>query len=266
MKKKAVRAALALLLAALLGCAFTSVTAFAAGDLIPESEPDPAETPETVQSAAPFVMQGVSGRAADTVFWAGAFLALGGTLGLVLLVAVSRVTAARSVADGREEVLDEIEEARQLAKQREASQRRERSRAPRPAVDPKADTGDLPAVRSTGRKSAQQMTLEDFLAEPMTAEEKLRAVAAEKPAVPMRVEMEMEDVYSSYRPKHEVQKGAAPRVHPAQRPAAQKPLAQEKTAEEEPAQRTDARPAAVRSPSKQYDVDEILREVRENRL
>lgn len=266
MERKTVRILCLFALAALLLCCAAGTAALAAGNLVL----DPAEqTAEAAPSAAPFVLQGAGSRVADTVFWAGAFLAAGGTLGIVIMAVMTRVVAAHSDSDDREEVLGEIEEARQLAKQREAAARRERDRRSRRAVDSKADTDELPAVRSTDRGMPGGMTLEDFLAEPMSAEEK-RAARPKRPPAPPRRDPAMEDVYSSYRPRHEAASGTAPKTRPAKRPAPA-PKAAEAPAEEAAAVAAAetpvnfaAEPAAV--PHKTYDVDEILREVRERRL
>lgn len=241
------------LLLALILCAVLAAPAFAAG--VPESY---GAGEGTASSRAAGVLQ-------NPIFWAGVTVTVFGVVGLVMLFVVSRASAsARNRVDEREEVFDEIEEAEQRVKQRQSAAqagRRELSRR----VDPKADTGEI--ARVPARQAAQTRPPVSRQPERTAAQRPARPRSAIDVPMPPRQRSappdrsgaaEMEDVYSSSRPRHAAPEGTAPK----KRAAPPQPEQAEQPEQPRPAP---AKPSAPAAPEK-YDVDDILREVRENRV
>lgn len=205
-----------------------------------------------------------------TLFWTGLALAGGGVLGLVLLIVISVVSARRrSLEDDRGELFDEIQEAEQRVKRR-SSQRPTSAEGGR--INPRADTGDLPRRVYDAYDDNDDDGYDDYEEQPIvpSTPAAMQPNRTPRPAAqPRRVNAPMEDI-SSYSdissqstPRHAAPEGAKPRTA---RPAAAKPAA---TAQPGTPKQTAPKPAAQPKPvapaPQKFDLDDILREVRESK-
>ena len=229
-----------------------------------ESSTASAESaPEDASAADSFFNQLEAGNGiGSTLFTAGAVLVGAGVVGIICLIVWQCVSKRHDrVAEDREDIFDEIEQAEQRNRRRRAAEQeareyeerieaREHDRAPRqPArrYDPAAVTGEIPIVPDR----ALAYTVEQPIV-PRTpaALQPEQAVSRPAPA-------------PAARPAAQAKPAARPQAAPAPaaRPAAQaKPAARPQTASV-PAARPAAKPA---SPHK-FDLDDILREVRESK-
>lgn len=211
------------LLAALLLCVLLCSVPVLADEAGGESSTASAEsTPEDASAADGFFNQLEAGNGiGSTLFTAGAVLVGAGVVGIVCLIVWQCVSKRHDrVAEDREDIFDEIEQAEQRNRRRAAEQEareyeerieaREHDRAPRqPArrYDPAAVTGEIPIVP-----------------------DRALAYTVEQPIVP-RTPTALQPEQAASRPAH------APAARPAAKPA---------------------------SPHK-FDLDDILREVRESK-
>ena len=248
------------LLAALLLCVLLCSVPVLADEAGGENSAASADTAsEDTFAADSFFNQLEAGNGiGSTLFTAGAVLVGTGVVGIVCLIVWQCVSKRRDrVAEDREDIFDEIEQAEQRNRRRRAAEQeareyeerieaREHDHVPQqPArrYDPAAVTGEIPIVP-----------------------DRALAYTVERPIVPRTP--------TALQPE---QAASRPASTPAARPAAQaKPAARSQTAsapaarpaaQAKPAVRpqTASAPAAKPASPHKFDLDDILREVRESK-
>lgn len=180
-----------------------------------------------------------------TLFIAGAVCIVFGVGGIVSIILWQRASRNRDSGEAdRAEVLDEIEQEERRNRRRREEERMRRETEPRvpTSFDPDKDTGELPVM-------------------PVSAE-----YTAERPIMPKTpVSMQPQNVRRAAvqtsvnrAPRQSAAPRAAKPAAPAPKPVQQRPANPPKPA----AQTVQAKPAAPKAPEK-YDLEDILREVRE---
>lgn len=244
----------AVLAAVLLGAALCAPLTFA----------DEADTADTTDSTTDTAGEDSSGAEsffnelkADngvgrTLFIAGAVCIVLGVGGIVSIILWQRASRNRDSGEAdRAEVLDEIEqeERRNRRRREEERMRREQMQARREAeprmptsFDPDKDTGELPAMPVSAEYTAE------------------RPIMPETPVSmqPQNVRRAAVQTSVNRAPRQSAAPRAAKPAAPAPKPVQQRPANTPKPA----AQTVQAKPAAPKAPEK-YDLEDILREVRE---
>lgn len=197
-----------------------------------------------------------------TLFIAGAICVVLGVGGIVCLVLWQRAGKKRDRNEtDRAEVLDEIEqeERRNRRKREEERLRRERmqereenARPQSPAFDPNRDTGELPMIPTAAEYTAERPIVPET---PVSMQPQNVRRAAPQPPVRRTV------------PAEKLQKSnasAAPRTAASVKPAPKpQPVPQQRPVNAQSAKPTQAKPAASQKAPEKYDLEDILREVRE---
>ena len=256
----------AVLAAVLLGAALCAPVAFA-DEAGTADTTDSTETVDTTEDTTDTASEDSSGAEtffnelkADngvgrTLFIAGAVCIVLGVGGIVSIILWQRASRNRDSGEAdRAEVLDEIEqeERRNRRRREEERMRREQMQARREAeprvptsFDPDKDTGELPVM-------------------PVAAE-----YTVERPIVPETpVSMQPQNVRrATQTPVNRApQQSAAPRTAKpaalAPKPVQQRPVSTPKPTAQPVQAKPAAKPAAPKAPEK-YDLEDILREVRE---
>ena len=173
-----------------------------------------------------------------TLFIAGAVCIVLGVGGIVSIILWQRASRNRDSGEAdRAEVLDEIE-------QEERRNRRRREAEPRvpTSFDPDKDTGELPVMPVSAEYTAE------------------RPIMPETPVSmqPQNVRRAAVQTSVNRAPRQSAAPRAAKPAAPAPKPVQQRPANTPKPA----AQTVQAKPAAPKAPEK-YDLEDILREVRE---
>ena len=244
----------AVLAAVLLGTALCAPLTFA----------DEAETVDTTEGTTDTAGEDSSGAEsffnelkADngvgrTLFIAGAVCIVLGVGGIVSIILWQRASRNRDSGEAdRAEVLDEIEqeERRNRRRREEERMRREQMQARREtesrvptSFDPDKDTGELPAMPVAAEYTAE------------------RPIMPETPVSmqPQNVRRAAVQTSVNRAPRQSAAPRAAKPAAPAPKPVQQRPANPPKPA----AQTVQAKPAAPKAPEK-YDLEDILREVRE---
>lgn len=187
-----------------------------------------------------------------TLFIAGAVCIVFGVGGIVSIILWQRASRNRDSGEAdRAEVLDEIEqeERRNRRRREEERMRREQMQARREAeprvptsFDPDKDTGELPVMPVSAEYTAE------------------RPIMPETPVSmqPQNVRRAAVQTSVNRAPRQSAAPRAAKPAAPAPKPVQQRPANPPKPA----AQTVQAKPAAPKAPEK-YDLEDILREVRE---
>ena len=180
-----------------------------------------------------------------TLFIAGAVCIVLGVGGIVSIILWQRASRNRDSGEAdRAEVLDEIEQEERRNRRRREEERMRReteSRVPT-SFDPDKDTGELPAMPVSAEYTAE------------------RPIMPETPVSmqPQNVRRAAVQTSVNRAPRQSAAPRAAKPAAPAPKPVQQRPANTPKPA----AQTVQAKPAAPKAPEK-YDLEDILREVRE---
>lgn len=180
-----------------------------------------------------------------TLFIAGAVCIVLGVGGVVSIILWQRASRNRDSGEAdRAEVLDEIEQEERRNRRRREEERMRReteSRVPT-SFDPDKDTGELPVMPVSAEYTAE------------------RPIMPETPVSmqPQNVRRAAVQTSVNRAPRQSAAPRAAKPAAPAPKPVQQRPANPPKPA----AQTVQAKPAAPKAPEK-YDLEDILREVRE---
>ena len=180
-----------------------------------------------------------------TLFIAGAVCIVLGVGGIVSIILWQRASRNRDSGEAdRAEVLDEIEQEERRNRRRREEERMRReteSRVPT-SFDPDKDTGELPVMPVSAEYTAE------------------RPIMPETPVSmqPQNVRRAAVQTSVNRAPRQSAAPRAAKPAAPAPKPVQQRPANPPKPA----AQTVQAKPAAPKAPEK-YDLEDILREVRE---
>lgn len=180
-----------------------------------------------------------------TLFIAGAVCIVLGVGGIVSIILWQRASRNRDSGEAdRAEVLDEIEQEERRNRRRREEERMRReteSRVPT-SFDPDKDTGELPVMPVSAEYTAE------------------RPIMPETPVSmqPQNVRRAAVQTSVNRAPRQSAAPRAAKPAAPAPKPVQQRPANTPKPA----AQTVQAKPAAPKAPEK-YDLEDILREVRE---
>lgn len=180
-----------------------------------------------------------------TLFIAGAVCIVLGVGGIVSIILWQRASRNRDSGEAdRAEVLDEIEQEERRNRRRREEERMRReteSRVPT-SFDPDKDTGELPVMPVSAEYTAE------------------RPIMPETPVSmqPQNVRRAAMQTSVNRAPRQSAAPRAAKPAAPAPKPVQQRPANPPKPA----AQTVQAKPAAPKAPEK-YDLEDILREVRE---
>lgn len=180
-----------------------------------------------------------------TLFIAGAVCIVLGVGGIVSIILWQRASRNRDSGEAdRAEVLDEIEqeERRNRRRREEERMRRETESRMPTSFDPDKDTGELPVMPVSAEYTAE------------------RPIMPETPVSmqPQNVRRAAVQTSVNRAPRQSAAPRAAKPAAPAPKPVQQRPANPPKPA----AQTVQAKPAAPKAPEK-YDLEDILREVRE---
>lgn len=180
-----------------------------------------------------------------TLFIAGAVCIVLGVGGVVSIILWQRASRNRDSGEAdRAEVLDEIEQEERRNRRRREEERMRREAEPRvpTSFDPDKDTGELPAMPVAAEYTAE------------------RPIMPETPVSmqPQNVRRAAVQTSVNRAPRQSAAPRAAKPAAPAPKPVQQRPANSPKPA----AQTVQAKPAAPKAPEK-YDLEDILREVRE---
>ena len=180
-----------------------------------------------------------------TLFIAGAVCIVLGVGGIVSIILWQRASRNRDSGEAdRAEVLDEIEQEERRNRRRRDEERMRREAEPRvpTSFDPDKDTGELPAMPVAAEYTAE------------------RPIMPETPVSmqPQNVRRAAVQTSVNRAPRQSAAPRAAKPAAPAPKPVQQRPANSPKPA----AQTVQAKPAAPKAPEK-YDLEDILREVRE---
>ena len=180
-----------------------------------------------------------------TLFIAGAVCIVLGVGGIVSIILWQRASRNRDSGEAdRAEVLDEIEQEERRNRRRREEERMRREAEPRmpTSFDPDKDTGELPAMPVSAEYTAE------------------RPIMPETPVSmqPQNVRRAAVQTSVNRAPRQSAAPRAAKPAAPAPKPVQQRPANTPKPA----AQTVQAKPAAPKAPEK-YDLEDILREVRE---
>lgn len=180
-----------------------------------------------------------------TLFIAGAVCIVLGVGGIVSIILWQRASRNRDSGEAdRAEVLDEIEqeERRNRRRREEERMRRETESRMPTSFDPDKDTGELPVMPVSAEYTAE------------------RPIMPETPVSmqPQNVRRAAVQTSVNRAPRQSAAPRAAKPAAPAPKPVQQRPANSPKPA----AQTVQAKPAAPKAPEK-YDLEDILREVRE---
>lgn len=180
-----------------------------------------------------------------TLFIAGAVCIVLGVGGIVSIILWQRASRNRDSGEAdRAEVLDEIEQEERRNRRRREEERMRREPEPRvpTSFDPDKDTGELPAMPVAAEYTAE------------------RPIMPETPVSmqPQNVRRAAVQTSVNRAPRQSAAPRAAKPAAPAPKPVQQRPANPPKPA----AQTVQAKPAAPKAPEK-YDLEDILREVRE---
>ena len=180
-----------------------------------------------------------------TLFIAGAVCIVLGVGGIVSIILWQRASRNRDSGEAdRAEVLDEIEQEERRNRRRREEERMRREAEPRvpTSFDPDKDTGELPAMPVAAEYTAE------------------RPIMPETPVSMQPQNVRRAAVQTSVNrvPRQSAAPRAAKPAAPAPKPVQQRPANSPKPA----AQTVQAKPAAPKAPEK-YDLEDILREVRE---
>lgn len=180
-----------------------------------------------------------------TLFIAGAVCIVLGVGGIVSIILWQRASRNRDSGEAdRAEVLDEIEqeERRNRRRREEERMRRETESRMPTSFDPDKDTGELPVMPVSAEYTAE------------------RPIMPETPVSmqPQNVRRAAVQTSVNRAPRQSAAPRAAKPAAPAPKPVQQRPANTPKPA----AQTVQAKPAAPKAPEK-YDLEDILREVRE---
>ena len=243
----------AVLAAVLLGAALCAPLTFA-------DEADTADTTDSTDTAGEdssgaesfFNELKADNGVGRTLFIAGAVCIVLGVGGIVSIILWQRASRNRDSGEAdRAEVLDEIEqeERRNRRRREEERLRREQMQVRREAeprvptsFDPDKDTGELPVMPVSAKYTAE------------------RPIMPETPVSmqPQNVRRAAVQTSVNRAPRQSAAPRAAKPAAPAPKPVQQRPANPPKPA----AQTVQAKPAAPKAPEK-YDLEDILREVRE---
>lgn len=180
-----------------------------------------------------------------TLFIAGAVCIVLGVGGIVSIILWQRASRNRDSGEAdRAEVLDEIEQEERRNRRRREEERMRRepeSRVPT-SFDPDKDTGELPVMPVSAEYTAE------------------RPIMPETPVSmqPQNVRRAAVQTSVNRAPRQSAAPRAAKPAAPAPKPVQQRPANPPKPS----AQTVQAKPAAPKAPEK-YDLEDILREVRE---
>lgn len=180
-----------------------------------------------------------------TLFIAGAVCIVLGVGGIVSIILWQRASRNRDSGEAdRAEVLDEIEQEERRNRRRREEERMRREAEPRvpTSFDPDKDTGELPVMPVSAEYTAE------------------RPIMPETPVSmqPQNVRRAAVQTSVNRAPRQSAAPRAAKPAAPAPKPVQQRPANPPKPA----AQTVQAKPAAPKAPEK-YDLEDILREVRE---
>ena len=180
-----------------------------------------------------------------TLFIAGAVCIVLGVGGVVSIILWQRASRNRDSGEAdRAEVLDEIEQEERRNRRRREEERMRREAEPRvpTSFDPDKDTGELPVMPVSAEYTAE------------------RPIMPETPVSmqPQNVRRAAVQTSVNRAPRQSAAPRAAKPAAPAPKPVQQRPANPPKPA----AQTVQAKPAAPKAPEK-YDLEDILREVRE---
>ena len=180
-----------------------------------------------------------------TLFIAGAVCIVLGVGGVVSIILWQRASRNRDSGEAdRAEVLDEIEQEERRNRRRREEERMRREAEPRvpTSFDPDKDTGELPVMPVSAGYTAE------------------RPIMPETPVSmqPQNVRRAAVQTSVNRAPRQSAAPRAAKPAAPAPKPVQQRPANPPKPA----AQTVQAKPAAPKAPEK-YDLEDILREVRE---
>lgn len=246
----------AVLAAVLLGAALCAPLTFA-DEADTADTTDSAETVDTTEGTTDTAGEDSSGAEsffnelkADngvgrTLFIAGAVCIVLGVGGIVSIILWQRASRNRDSGEAdRAEVLDEIEQEERRNRRRREEERMRReteSRVPT-SFDPDKDTGELPVMPVSAEYTAE------------------RPIMPETPVSmqPQNVRRAAVQTSVNRAPRQSAAPRAAKPAAPAPKPVQQRPANPPKPA----AQTVQAKPAAPKAPEK-YDLEDILREVRE---
>lgn len=246
----------AVLAAVLLGAALCAPLTFA-DEADTADTTDSAETVDTTEGTTDTAGEDSSGAEsffnelkADngvgrTLFIAGAVCIVLGVGGIVSIILWQRASRNRDSGEAdRAEVLDEIEQEERRNRRRREEERMRReteSRVPT-SFDPDKDTGELPVMPVSAEYTAE------------------RPIMPETPVSmqPQNVRRAAMQTSVNRAPRQSAAPRAAKPAAPAPKPVQQRPANPPKPA----AQTVQAKPAAPKAPEK-YDLEDILREVRE---
>lgn len=246
----------AVLAAVLLGAALCAPLTFA-DEADTADTTDSAETVDTTEGTTDTAGEDSSGAEsffnelkADngvgrTLFIAGAVCIVLGVGGIVSIILWQRASRNRDSGEAdRAEVLDEIEqeERRNRRRREEERMRRETESRMPTSFDPDKDTGELPVMPVSAEYTAE------------------RPIMPETPVSmqPQNVRRAAVQTSVNRAPRQSAAPRAAKPAAPAPKPVQQRPANPPKPA----AQTVQAKPAAPKAPEK-YDLEDILREVRE---
>ena len=180
-----------------------------------------------------------------TLFIAGAVCIVLGVGGVVSIILWQRASRNRDSGEAdRAEVLDEIEQEERRNRRRREEERMRREAEPRvpTSFDPDKDTGELPAMPVAAEYTAERPIMPET---PVSMQPQNGRRAAVQTSV-------------NRAPRQSAAPRAAKPAAPAPKPVQQRPANSPKPA----AQTVQAKPAAPKAPEK-YDLEDILREVRE---